>query len=106
MEDPDVWNNPERAQSLGKERSVLEGIVSTIDNMTSGLGDASELLEMSVEEQDEEVVDSVVEELDDLSTQLEALEFRRMFLAKWTRIMRMWIFSPAPVVPRLRIGPI
>ncbi|AMO56920.1 peptide chain release factor 2 [Endozoicomonas montiporae] len=79
LEDPDVWNEPERAQALGKERSILEGIVSTIDAMTSGLEDSTELLDMSVEEQDEEGVDSVVEELDELTRKLEILEFKRMF---------------------------
>ncbi len=47
--------------------------------MTSGLEDSSELLEMSVEEQDEDGVAGVVEELDQLSEKLEELEFRRMF---------------------------
>ncbi|MCW7552073.1 peptide chain release factor 2 [Endozoicomonas gorgoniicola] len=79
LEDPDVWNEPERAQALGKERSILEGIVSTIDTMTSGLEDSAELLDMSVEEQDEDGVDSVVEELDELTQKLEILEFKRMF---------------------------
>lgn len=27
LEQPDVWNEPERAQALGKERSSLEAIV-------------------------------------------------------------------------------
>ncbi len=53
--------------------------MSTIDLMTTGLEDSSELLEMSVEEQDEDGVDGVVEELDQLSEKLEELEFRRMF---------------------------
>ncbi len=75
LEDPDVWNEPERAQALGKERSLLEGIVSTIEQLTSGLEDASELLEMSVEEQDEDGVEGVVEEQDQLSEKLEELEF-------------------------------
>lgn len=74
-----MWNEPERAQALGKERSILEGIVSTIDTMTSGLEDSAELLDMSVEEQDEDGVDSVVEELDELTQKLEILEFKRMF---------------------------
>lgn len=74
-----MWNEPERAQALGKERSILEGIVSTIDAMTSGLEDSAELLDMSVEEQDEDGVDSVVEELDELTRKLEILEFKRMF---------------------------
>ena len=30
LEVPDIWNNPEQAQALGKERSILEGIVNTL----------------------------------------------------------------------------
>jgi len=74
-----VWNDPEYAQKLGKERSTLDAIVSTLDELTSGLTDADELLEMSVEEEDEEGVQGVVSELDELASKLEALEFHRMF---------------------------
>ena len=79
LEDPNVWNDPEYAQKLGKERSTLEAIVSTIDEMTSGLVDSEELLQMSVEEEDEDGVQGVVDELDELTQKLEVLEFRRMF---------------------------
>lgn len=79
LEDPNVWNDPEYAQKLGKERSTLEAIVSTIDELTSGLVDSEELLQMSVEEEDEDGVQGVVEELDELTQKLEVLEFRRMF---------------------------
>ncbi len=58
---------------------MLEGIVATIDQLTSGLEDSIELLEMSVEEQDEDGVEGVVEELDQLGEKLAELEFRRMF---------------------------
>ena len=74
-----MWNDPEYAQKLGKERATLEVIVSTLDELTSGLTDADELLEMSVEEADEEGVQGVMAELDELASKLEALEFRRMF---------------------------
>ncbi|WP_157673673.1 peptide chain release factor 2 [Endozoicomonas ascidiicola] len=79
LEDPNVWNDPEYAQKLGKERSTLETIVSTIDDLTGGLTDSEELLEMSVEEEDEDGVQDVVDELDELTERLELLEFRRMF---------------------------
>ncbi|WP_152554030.1 peptide chain release factor 2 [Endozoicomonas elysicola] len=79
LEDPNVWNDPEYAQKLGKERSTLEAIVSTIDELTSGLVDSEELLQMSVEEEDEDGVQGVVDELDELNQKLEVLEFRRMF---------------------------
>ncbi|WP_106408285.1 peptide chain release factor 2 [Parendozoicomonas haliclonae] len=79
LEDPAIWNEPENAQALGRERSQLEAVVSTIDTMDQGLADARELLDMSVEDDDEDGVQGVVEELDALREQLEKLEFRRMF---------------------------
>ncbi len=79
MEDPSVWNDPERAQNLGRERAQLAQIVETLDEMHSGLADASELLEMAVEEEDEGAVADVVTELERLQKSLEKLEFRRMF---------------------------
>lgn len=50
-----------------------------LDNLSSGLEDASDLLEMAVEEKDEESVEAVQLELEDLEKQLATLEFRRMF---------------------------
>ena len=74
-----MWSEPERAQALGKERAALELVVETIDNMTTGLVDAKDLLDLAVEEQDEGTVEEVEAELDSLKAQLEKLEFRRMF---------------------------
>ena len=79
LEDPAVWNDPDNAQALGRERSMLEGIVKTIETMDQGLADAGELLDMAVEEDDEDGVEEVVSELAGLKEQLEKLEFRRMF---------------------------
>jgi peptide chain release factor 2 len=79
LEVPDVWNNPENAQALGRERASLEVVVNTIENLETGLRDAKDLLDLAVEEQDEDTLNEVVSELDDLNTQLETLEFRRMF---------------------------
>ena len=42
-----IWDNPEQAQALGKERALLEEIVSTIEVLLGGLDDASELLDPS-----------------------------------------------------------
>src|SRR5690606_22825219 len=40
LEDPTVWNNPERAQSLGRERAQLEAVVTTVDTLDSGFEDS------------------------------------------------------------------
>ncbi|WP_187148518.1 peptide chain release factor 2 [Shewanella piezotolerans] len=79
LESAEVWNNPDNAQALGKERSALEAVVKTIDDMDSGLEDIEGLLELAVEEDDEETFNDASAELDDLEKRLEELEFRRMF---------------------------
>jgi peptide chain release factor 2 len=79
LENPDIWNNPEEAQALGKERNQLEGIVNTINELERGLADAEELLLMAVEENDEETVQTVADDLDDYEKRVGDLEFRRMF---------------------------
>tara|TARA_R110001592_G_scaffold362635_1_gene677444 strand:+ start:16729 stop:17793 length:1065 start_codon:yes stop_codon:yes gene_type:complete len=77
--DSEVWNNPERAQELGRERASLELVVETIENLDSGIADSRELLEMAAEEEDIDAVTEIEGELAQLSAQLEKLEFRRMF---------------------------
>ena len=79
LEDPAVWNEPDRAQALGRERSSLEDVVLGLDQLTSGLADGADLLEMAVEEGDAETVDSITDDVESYTKQVETLEFRRMF---------------------------
>ena len=79
LEDPEVWNDPDRAQSLGKERAQLEVVVKTIDALDSGISDNQELIEIAVEEQDQGAIDDISAEIVQLQDQLAVLEFRRMF---------------------------
>jgi len=79
LEDPEIWNQPELAQKLGKERSSLEIIVKTIDDVEGGVSDAGDLLELAAEEGDEETLQSIQEDLQQLDTRVAKLEFRRMF---------------------------
>tara|TARA_R110000822_G_scaffold59736_27_gene149094 strand:- start:5459 stop:6532 length:1074 start_codon:yes stop_codon:yes gene_type:complete len=77
--DSEVWNNPERAQDLGRERAALEMVVETIETLDSGISDARELLEMAAEDDDADTVAEVETEIAQLTAHLEKLEFRRMF---------------------------
>ena len=70
LEQPDVWNEPEKAQALGKERVSLEQVVDTIKNLEQGLEDVEGLLELAVEAEDEETFSEAVAELDELEQQL------------------------------------
>ena len=79
LEQPNVWDDPENAQKLGQERARLEKIVLTIEELDTSLNDAEELLEMSVEENDEDSISSIIDDLKSLEDNVVELEFRRMF---------------------------
>ncbi|WP_188628590.1 peptide chain release factor 2 [Oceanisphaera marina] len=79
LEQPDVWNQPERAQALGKERSTLEGVVGTLEELDQGIVDIGELVELAVEENDEDTFEEAKAELEVWDKKLADLEFRRMF---------------------------
>ena len=79
LAEPSVWDDPEKAQALGRERASLEVVVETIETLDVGCSDASDLLELAVEEEDEDTARSVEKDLGELLTALEQLEFRRMF---------------------------
>jgi|TARA_B100001057_G_scaffold499314_1_gene609487 peptide chain release factor 2 len=79
LADGDVWNDPERAQLLGKERASLEQVVSLLSTLGDSLNDLGELAEMASDEGDQGALDEVFTELQGLEGQLATLEFRRMF---------------------------
>jgi len=79
LENPDIWNDPEKAQRLGKERARLETIVNTIVALDDGLVEARELLELAGDEDDAETAAVVEVDIAELEERLAELEFRRMF---------------------------
>ena len=79
MAEPSIWDDPDRAQALGRERASLEAVVTTIETLDAGCDDASDLLDLAVEEDDEDTAESVEQDLASLEGALEKLEFRRMF---------------------------
>ena len=78
-EDPELWNDPKRAQEIGKERKILEGIVLTLDNIENGIADNRELIDMVVEENDADGFAAIVADVAALEQQMADLEFKRMF---------------------------
>ncbi len=64
---------------MGQERALLEQIVLGLDELTTGLADAEELLALAVDEDDGDTVDEVVSDLSGFEKTVGGLEFRRMF---------------------------
>ena len=79
LENPTIWNDPKRAQELGKEKKTLETVVGTIDHLTSNLSDNTELYDMSKADGDTDGLKAIEADAHKLRATVEGLEFRRMF---------------------------
>ncbi len=79
LEDPKVWDDPARAQALGKEKKQLDGIVGTLGELATGLDESDELFELARGEGDDDTLRAVAADLDGLAGTVGDLEFRRMF---------------------------
>lgn len=82
LEDPQLWNHPEEAQKLGKERVTLEEVVTGFEQLEQALVDIKEMLELVAVENDAAAFADVVADIEKLETRLSALEFARMFSGK------------------------
>lgn len=79
LADSSVWDNPDEAQKLGRERSSLESVLGTVDHLSVGLDDADAMIELAQEEDDTQLLSELPDELNALENRLAQLEFRRMF---------------------------
>ena len=79
LEQPKVWDKPERAQELGRERARLEAVVNTFQRIDARLNDADELLELARAEDDASMADAIAADLKTVDGEIGELEFRRMF---------------------------
>ncbi|MGA8862283.1 MAG: peptide chain release factor 2 [Gallionella sp.] len=78
-EDPAIWQDAKRAQDLGRERKMLEGVVLGLGKIQQDLSDASELFEMAQAENDDASLNSTAADIRDIEKRVAAMEFRRMF---------------------------
>ena len=79
LEQPKVWDKPERAQELGRERARLEAVVVTFRRIDARLSDANELLELARAEDDASMAEAIATDLKTVDSEVAELEFRRMF---------------------------
>jgi len=79
FETADIWNDPDRAQALGREKKGLENVVGRLIDVDLKLTDSRELFEMAHEEHDDEMLTAVEADVQAVETIVEDLEFRRMF---------------------------
>ena len=79
LEQPNIWDKPERAQELGRERARLEAVVDTFRRIDARLNDVAEFLELARDENDASMIASIAGDLRTVEGEVGELEFRRMF---------------------------
>lgn len=78
VEDPDLWNDPEKAQKLMQERQALVAAVETHDAIQNELNDHVGMIELGELEEDEEVVTEAEEALKELVKKAAAKELEAL----------------------------
>lgn len=79
LEDPNIWNDAQRAQELGRELRSLEGVVLSLNAIEQNLNDTGDLFEMARDENDDDTLNAVSADIDSIEKNVAAMEFRRMF---------------------------
>ena len=79
MEDPTIWENPEKAQELGREKKNLENIVLVLTELQQSIKDSQDLFELASSDNDDETLLAIEEDAKKYGEIIEGFEFRRMF---------------------------
>jgi peptide chain release factor 2 len=79
LEDPAVWQKPDKAQELGRERAKLSAELDELDGAGKAISDASELLELAESENDEAAAKDIERDAASLEGRVRKLELKRMF---------------------------
>lgn len=79
LEDPKIWDDPKQAQAFGKEKKLLEGVVSTLTDLQQNISSSMELMDLARAENDLDTLLSLEADAASYETIIADLEFRRMF---------------------------
>jgi len=78
MARPDLWDDPEAAQSVGRKKNAVEAELRLHDRLESGLEDVDVSLELAQEEKDVSLLSEALEQCDQLEGVLEQAEVQQL----------------------------
>jgi peptide chain release factor 2 len=76
---PDLWDDPDEARTVSQRLARYEGLFDMVGGLSSKIDDAEVLLELAAEAGDETARGEAVDELADVSRQLDALELESLY---------------------------
>lgn len=75
----DIWDDPDNAQALGKEKTRLEAAVDVLDDVFSSLSGLDELIDLAKDDDDNSIISDIEAEITRCEKLVGELEFQRMF---------------------------
>ena len=79
LSEPSVWDDPQKAQGLNKEKVNLEKELNKFIKLEEAIKDSIELSEIAIEEEDGDALEGIALEIAEHAILLHELEFIRMF---------------------------
>ena len=79
LENPEIWNDQERAQELNRQKKSLENVVLVLDRLDITILASQELYALAKDEKDIDTLTSINQDITQVKAELDKLEFRRMF---------------------------
>jgi peptide chain release factor 2 len=76
---PDLWDDPDEARTVSQRLARYEGLFEMVGGLSSRLDDAEVLLELAAEADDEGSRREALDELTDVSRQLDGLELESLY---------------------------
>ncbi len=83
LEKPEVWQNSELSQQLGKERVKLQALVERFKQLDQSMSEQMDWLDILLVESDQAQFNEVQNTIENLTKLIEQLEFERMFSGKF-----------------------
>ncbi len=80
---PDLWNDPDEARGVSRRLARYEGLFEMVATLESKLDDAEVLLELAAEAGDDDARREALDELAEVSGQLDRLELESLFFDEY-----------------------
>lgn len=85
MEEPDFWNDPEKAQEMTKTLNSLKSDLESYDNLVAQKEDIETLMEMGEEENDPSLVPEIQEMVDAFVEQIDNIRIRTLLSGEYDK---------------------
>ena len=79
LENPKIWDDIQKQQTIGKERVQLEASINQIKSLSTYIQDTEELLQIAINENDDKTILELEQDISKISNQMDAIECQRMF---------------------------